>query len=114
MGSTSKVFFSSSVLVLLLLSLCLALARVVYKLWLNPIRIQRMMAAQGIKGPSYRFLHGNTKEILTMRKEAMERPMASHLSHDILPRLQPNIHTWVDTYGINLSSSEPPSLDCSL
>ncbi|XP_031406502.1 cytochrome P450 CYP749A22-like [Punica granatum] len=101
MGSTSKVFFSSSVLVLLLLSLCLALARVVYKLWLNPIRIQRMMAAQGIKGPSYRFLHGNTKEILTMRKEAMERPMASHLSHDILPRLQPNIHTWVDTYGPN-------------
>ncbi|PKI62469.1 hypothetical protein CRG98_017093 [Punica granatum] len=100
-GSTSVVLFSSSVLGLVLLSLCLALARLVYKLWWNPIRIQRMMAAQGIKGPSYRFLHGNTKEIFTMRKEAMERPMASHLSHDVLPRLQPHIRTWVDTYGPN-------------
>ncbi|PKH70579.1 hypothetical protein CRG98_050068 [Punica granatum] len=55
------------------------------------------MAAQGLKGPPYRFPHGNTKEILRMRKEAMGRPTSRHLSHDILPIIQPEIHTWVNT-----------------
>nr|AZZ89574.1 cytochrome P450 monooxygenase [Lagerstroemia speciosa] len=100
MGST---FFASSLLGLSLLFLFLALVRAVYKLWWVPIRLQRLMAAQGIKGPPYRFLHGNTKEILRMRKEAMERPM-DHLSHDILPRIHPHIHTWINTYGPNYLS----------
>lgn len=92
-------FSPSSLLGLLLLFLCLALLRVVYKLWWEPIRVQRMMAAQGIKGPPYSFLHGSNKEIIRMRKEAMERPMDYYLSHDILPRIQPHIHTWINTYG---------------
>ncbi|KAK4786024.1 hypothetical protein SAY86_002713 [Trapa natans] len=83
---------------LFLLLFCFALLRVFHKLWLGPIRVQKMMAAQGIKGPPYRFLPGTTEEILRMRKEDMETPMDS-LSHDISLRIQPHVHTWVNTYA---------------
>ncbi|KAK4779713.1 hypothetical protein SAY87_015819 [Trapa incisa] len=92
---------------LFLLLFCFALLRVFHKLWLEPIRVQKMMAAQGIKGPPYRFLHGATQEILRMRKEAMETPMDS-LSHDIFPRIHPHVHTWVNTYGPNYLSWSGP------
>ncbi|CAN0896230.1 Cytochrome P450 CYP749A22 [Linum grandiflorum] len=55
------------------------------------------MRAQGIKGPSYRFFHGNTKEITQMRIEAAKMPM--ELSHHVLPRLQPHIYSWIKLYG---------------
>ncbi|CAN1794955.1 Cytochrome P450 CYP749A22 [Linum perenne] len=57
------------------------------------------MRAQGIKGPSYRFFHGNTKEIAFMRIQAAKLPM--ELSHHVLPRLQPHIYTWTKLYGNN-------------
>lgn len=65
-------------------------------LW-TPIRIQNMLNKQGIKGPSYRFLHGNTKQVLEMMKEAMSQPLG--LSHHIFPRIQPNIYSWIIIYG---------------
>ncbi|CAK9142461.1 unnamed protein product [Ilex paraguariensis] len=58
-----------------------------------------MLRSQGIKGPSYRFLHGSTKEILNMRKETMSRPM--DLSHNIFPRVQPHIYSWLNMYRTN-------------
>ncbi|KAK4779711.1 hypothetical protein SAY87_015817 [Trapa incisa] len=84
-----------------------ALLRVFHKLWLGPIRVQKMMAAQGIKGPPYRFLHGTTEEILRMRKEDMETPM-DYLSHDISPRIQPHVHTWVNTYATVFPLADDP------
>ncbi|CAN1794948.1 Cytochrome P450 CYP749A22 [Linum perenne] len=71
----------------------------VHSLWLTPIRVQSQMRAQGIKGPSYRFFHGNTKEIAFMRIQAAKLPM--ELSHHVLPRLQPHIYTWTKLYGNN-------------
>ncbi|XP_061995016.1 cytochrome P450 CYP749A22-like [Rosa rugosa] len=79
--------------------LLLALIKAFQKLWWTPTRIQNLMALQGIRGPSYRFLYGNGKEILNMQKEAMSRPIS--LSHDIFPRVQPHIHSWTKTYGKN-------------
>ncbi|XP_004295655.1 PREDICTED: cytochrome P450 734A1-like [Fragaria vesca subsp. vesca] len=55
------------------------------------------MGLQGIKGPSYRLVHGNAKEILNMKKEAMSR--SKGLSHDIFPVLQPQYHSWLKKYG---------------
>ncbi|KAL6198871.1 hypothetical protein ACLB2K_028659 [Fragaria x ananassa] len=55
------------------------------------------MGLQGIKGPSYRLIHGNAKEILNMKKEAMSR--SNGLSHDIFPVLQTQYHSWLKTYG---------------
>ncbi|KAB2603877.1 cytochrome P450 CYP749A22-like [Pyrus ussuriensis x Pyrus communis] len=86
----------SSLLCLLLL---LALIKIFHKLWWTPIRIQNLVALQGIKGPSYRFVHGNTKEISSMQEEAMRRPKS--LSHDIFSQVQPHIHLWTKTYGAN-------------
>ncbi|OAY59339.1 cytochrome P450 CYP749A22 isoform X2 [Manihot esculenta] len=69
------------------------------KAWWIPIRIQSSMRSQGIRGPSYRFLHGNTREISNMRNRIMNGPM--ELSHQMLPRLQPHIYSWIKLYGTN-------------
>ncbi|CAN1794952.1 Cytochrome P450 CYP749A22 [Linum perenne] len=90
------VIFLSSFLCLYLL---LIIIRFLNKVWLTPIRVQSQMRAQGIKGPSYRFFHGNTKEIAFMRIQAAKLPM--ELSHHVLPRLQPHIYTWTKLYGNN-------------
>ncbi|GMN72227.1 hypothetical protein TIFTF001_055228 [Ficus carica] len=74
--------------------------KVLHKLWWTPNRIQRLMAVQGIKGPSYRFIHGNTKQISAMKKESMTRAMEG-LSHNILPKVLPHIDSWIGMYGKN-------------
>ncbi|KAM4121300.1 hypothetical protein ACJW30_03G197500 [Castanea mollissima] len=84
-------------------SLCLyfllTLIRGLHKLWWTPIHMKNQLSSQGIKGPSYRFFHGSTKEIFNMKKEAMSRPM--NLSHDIFSTILPHVHSWVDKYGNN-------------
>ncbi|KAI5352935.1 hypothetical protein L3X38_005827 [Prunus dulcis] len=90
------IIFLSSFLCLLLV---LAFIKILHKLWWTPIRMQKLMALQGIKGPSYRFIHGNTKEISNMKKEVMGRPRI--LSHDIFSVVQPHIHSWTKIYGKN-------------
>lgn len=82
--------------------LVLGLIRIIYKLWWIPTRIQKFMASQGIKGPCYRLIHGNTQEISSMHKETRSRSLG--LSHDILSYVQPHVHSWTNIYGI-LSSS---------
>ncbi|CAN6727521.1 unnamed protein product [Malus baccata var. baccata] len=77
----------------------LVIIKILHKLWWTPHRIQKQMALQGIKGPPYRLIHGNTKEIFDMIKEAMSKP--KNLSHDIFPIVQPHMHSWTRTYGKN-------------
>ncbi|KAF8040365.1 hypothetical protein BT93_B2560 [Corymbia citriodora subsp. variegata] len=84
----------------LFLFLSLSLAKLWYKLWWNPLRIQRIMNEQGIKGPPYKFVHGSTKESFKMTMKVRDIPM-NNLSHDIFPKIQPEIHTWTNTYGRN-------------
>lgn len=74
--------------------------KVLHKLWWTPTRIQRLMSVQGIKGPSYRFIHGNTKQISALRKESMTRPLVG-LSHNILPKVSPHVDSWIGVYGKN-------------
>ncbi|OVA04880.1 Cytochrome P450 [Macleaya cordata] len=82
------------------LYLLLCLTKFLYKVWFNPIHIQSVLSSQGIKGPPYRFYHGNTKQVFNMRREIMSRPM-EYLSHDIFPKMQPHIHSWIKLYGQN-------------
>ncbi|XP_073131561.1 cytochrome P450 CYP749A22-like isoform X2 [Henckelia pumila] len=70
---------------------------ILYKLWLIPFRIQLELESQGIKGPPYKFIYGNTKEIIQMKKQISSTPM--DLSHDIFPRLQPHLYSWSKIYG---------------
>ncbi|XP_068325780.1 cytochrome P450 CYP749A22-like [Pyrus communis] len=84
------VTFSSFLCVLLILVL-------IHKLWWTPKRIQKLMASQGIKGPPYKLIHGNTKQVTKMINEVTSRP--KNFSHDILSVAQPHIHTWTKLYG---------------
>ncbi|KAB2604464.1 cytochrome P450 734A1-like [Pyrus ussuriensis x Pyrus communis] len=74
-----------------------ALIKLFHKIWWIPTRIQKLMALQGIKGPSYRLVHGNTKEISSMKQESMSRPKS--FSHDVVSQVHPHIHSWTKTYG---------------
>ncbi|BFG16866.1 hypothetical protein CerSpe_031400 [Prunus speciosa] len=83
----------------MLLVFLVALIRLFYKQWWTPNRFQKFMDLQGVKGPSYRLIHGNTKEIMSMKKEAMSRPRS--LSHDIFSAVQPHTHKWSKIFGRN-------------
>ncbi|OMO72100.1 Cytochrome P450 [Corchorus olitorius] len=89
--------------VLLTGSLCMYLvialiSKFLHKYWLTPLRIQHAMNLQGIKGPSYKFIHGNNKEILKMIMETQSKPMAT-FSHDMFPRVHPHIYSRINSYG---------------
>ncbi|KAL0296818.1 UNVERIFIED_CONTAM: cytochrome [Sesamum radiatum] len=91
-------------LILLLFStvfLCLlqTLIKFLHKVWWRPVQLQAKMSSQGIRGPPYRFPHGNTKEMSYMRTQSMQKPMA--ISHDIFPRIQPHVYAWTNAYGKN-------------
>ncbi|KAL8531516.1 hypothetical protein ACS0TY_008201 [Phlomoides rotata] len=75
------------------------LIRFLHKVWWKPTRLQTLMSSQGIRGPSYRFPHGNTKQISNMRSQSMEKPM--DISHDIFARIQPHVCAWTKAYGAN-------------
>lgn len=74
------------------------IVKFVGKFWWTPMRIQRIMRSQGIEGPSYKFIQGNMREIYTKRMQAMATPM--DLSQNILPRVLPHVHSWLNDYGI--------------
>ncbi|KAL7240715.1 hypothetical protein ACSBR2_006379 [Camellia fascicularis] len=95
---TSITLLSSS----LCISLIFVLIKFLHKVWWTPISIQHVMSSQGITGPPYRFIYGNSKEIIKMRAESMSKPM--DLSHDIFPRLHPHIHSWLNLFGKNFLS----------
>ncbi|GMI86712.1 PHYB ACTIVATION TAGGED SUPPRESSOR 1 [Hibiscus trionum] len=67
-------------------------------LWL-PLCIQHILNSQGIKGPPFRFIHGNNKEVVKMKREALTKPMG--LTHDIFPQVQPHLYSWTNRYGKN-------------
>ncbi|XP_062017528.1 cytochrome P450 CYP749A22-like [Rosa rugosa] len=77
--------------------LFLLIFKIFHTQWWTPTRLQKLMGLQGIKGPSYKLVDGNAKEILNMKKEAMSRTKS--LSHDIFPVIQPQYHSWLKTYG---------------
>ncbi|PQQ04529.1 cytochrome P450 CYP749A22-like isoform X3 [Prunus yedoensis var. nudiflora] len=85
----------------LCLLLVLVLIKILHKLWWAPARLQKLMASQGIKGPPYRLIHGNTKDISNMIKEAMSKPKSLSPSHEVLSVVQPHVHSWTKIYGKN-------------
>ncbi|TKY57732.1 Cytochrome P450 734A1 [Spatholobus suberectus] len=72
-------------------------AKVAYSIIWVPWSIARHFRKQGIRGPSYRPIKGNTDEIHSMYAEVQSKPMA--LNHDILERVCPFYHKWSRMYG---------------
>lgn len=83
-----------------LCSILLLVSRLLHKLWWKPIQTQKFLRSQGINGPTYRILHGNTKEILEMKKEALSNPYEL-TQHDVFPRVFPHLNAWNKLYGKN-------------
>ncbi|KAK7291178.1 hypothetical protein RIF29_06116 [Crotalaria pallida] len=82
----------------MIFTLLLALvARVAYSIIFLPWLITRHFHKQGIRGPSYRPIKGNTSEIRRLYAEVQSKPMA--LCHDILERLCPFYPRWSRMYG---------------
>lgn len=82
-----------------LLYLLWSLVRFFYKVWWIPSQITIIMSSQGVQGPPYKFIYGNTKEITAMRNQSMGKAM--DISHDIFPRIQPHVYSWTKIYGMN-------------
>lgn len=88
-----------------LLSAWLALhvaARVADALWWRPRRLEAHFAAQGVRGPPYRFLLGSVKEMVGLMVEASSKPMSPPTSHNALPRVLAFYHYWRKIYGASL------------
>lgn len=65
--------------------------------WIKPKKIERLFRQQGMKGSSYKFLYGDTKETELMYQKANSKPLGLH--DDIVPRLMPNIVDSIQKYG---------------
>ncbi|KAE8100167.1 hypothetical protein FH972_018092 [Carpinus fangiana] len=70
---------------------------VVHAIWWGPKRLEKQLRKQGVRGTSYKLLHGDVKEIKECSREACYKPMT--LDHQISPRVSPFFHELVQKYG---------------
>ncbi|KAJ6829794.1 putative cytochrome P450 superfamily protein isoform X1 [Iris pallida] len=89
------------VMMLVLIGLCVAAMgmKVMEVLWWRPRRMEEHFAKQGIRGPPYRFLFGNVKEMVALMLDSSSKPMVPHNSHNILPRVLSFYPHWKKIYG---------------
>ncbi|CAL5360696.1 unnamed protein product [Camellia sinensis] len=71
--------------------------KVAVVLWWRPRKIEHHFSKQGIRGPPYRFITGNAKELFSLMLSASAHPMP--FSHNILPRVLSFYHHWRKIYG---------------
>lgn len=76
------------------------LLKIMVIFWWRPRKIEQHFSKQGIKGPSYKFLIGNAKEIMSLMMKASSKPMPFPFSHNILPRVLSFYHHWKKIYGM--------------
>lgn len=71
--------------------------RVIRFIWWKPRKIEMHFESQGIRGPPYKLLMGNAKEMMKLMQQASYTTM--DFSHDIVPRVLSFYHEWTKTYG---------------
>ncbi|XP_044510082.1 cytochrome P450 734A1 [Mangifera indica] len=85
---------------LLLIAVLLILLKFVHSVIWVPYRIQNHFKKQGITGPGYRPIVGNTAEMRRVFTESRSKTI-SPFNHDILHRTAPFYHKWSRIYGKN-------------
>ncbi|GFP87289.1 cytochrome p450 cyp749a22 [Phtheirospermum japonicum] len=110
------------------LALILLPLTLLYKLWWVPLHLQHTIESQGIKGPSYKFIHGTTKELIRIKKQTRDgivvaegekwlrlRKLANHAFHgDCLKDMVPEMIASVETMLENWRHYEGKEIDvCS-
>ncbi|XP_059454376.1 cytochrome P450 734A1-like [Corylus avellana] len=74
------------------------LLKFVYSIIWVPWRLENHFRKQGIRGPGYRPIFGNSAEIRRIYAEAQTKPIQFE-SHDILHRAAPFYYRWSGMYG---------------
>ncbi|XP_077228886.1 cytochrome P450 CYP72A616-like isoform X2 [Tasmannia lanceolata] len=77
--------------------LVLWISRLVYSIWWIPMKLERYLKEQGIKGPPYKLLYGSLNDNINLVKKKSSKPM--NLSHQIVPRVAPFLYETVKNYG---------------
>ncbi len=85
-------------LLLAIFFLIILFLKLLYSITWVPWRIQEHFRKQGIRGPAYRPIFGNTGEIRRMGAQAKSKSMA-WLDHDILHRVAPFYYELSAVYG---------------
>lgn len=85
------------VIVVLLLFLVLTLLKFVYSVVWVPLKIQKHFRNQGIVGPGYRLLFGNSAEIRRLYTEIQSQ--STLIDNDVLECVCPFYHRWSRKYG---------------
>ncbi|KAF2324984.1 hypothetical protein GH714_022082 [Hevea brasiliensis] len=67
----------------------------------RPYVLTKTFEKQGIRGPSYKLLHGSLEEIKELKKLATETVLDTN-SNDITRRILPHYHKWSSQYGDTL------------
>lgn len=88
-----------SLLLLVVSLLVIFLSKFLYSIIWLPLRIQNHFRRQGIRGPSYRPIFGNTAEIRRITAKAHSKSMP--FEHDVLKRITPFYYEWSPIYGKN-------------
>ncbi|GLJ13653.1 hypothetical protein SUGI_0217350 [Cryptomeria japonica] len=70
----------------------------VYTYWWKPYSITKIMAEQGIRGPTPRFFTGNLGDMTKLREHKAAQDMNA-ITHDIVDRLMPHYVQWSTVYG---------------
>ncbi|XP_073153848.1 cytochrome P450 CYP72A219-like [Henckelia pumila] len=71
--------------------------RVVNWGWCRPKKLENFLRQQGLRGSSYRFICGDTKEISGVNEEARSMPI--NFDDDIKPRVMPFYYKTLKKYG---------------
>jgi len=82
-------------IVLVLLVVCIF--KFIHSVIWVPWRIQVYFRKQGISGPNYRPIFGNTPEYRSLFSEVRSKPMP--FNHDIVHRVAPFYYEWSRKYG---------------
>ena len=86
-------------LLLLVAILLVFLLKFVYLIIWVPWSFENHFRKQGIRGPGYRPIFGNSAEIRRIYAEAQTKPIQFDESHDILHRAAPFYYRWSGMYG---------------
>ncbi|PHT55799.1 hypothetical protein CQW23_04285 [Capsicum baccatum] len=73
------------------------LLKLIYSVIYIPWKLEKHFRKQGIKGPGYRLIYENSKQIKRYISEAESKSVL--FNHNVLHRIAPAYYNWSDIYG---------------
>ncbi|KAM3251410.1 hypothetical protein P3L10_005480 [Capsicum annuum] len=83
--------------ILVLLVPVMILLKLIYSVIYIPWKLEKHFRKQGIKGPGYRLIYGNSKQIKRYISEAESKSVL--FNHNVMHRIAPAYYNWSAIYG---------------